>query len=191
MAPELTGISSSPQSHGLIDTVNRALFGGRLIYFGPTYLGNLLVFNFFNANRCWVVNPWAYSKVACRRLYEATLDLITQVEAELGISSNASAAVSASSDVPSPAQAVIDGGAGLDNSSSSNTGHQPVAAQVMTDSGIGTAGRAGFSDSAAVIGGLKQRQQQATAAAPLGVSDDEVSAIMLAQAEALPALKGA
>jgi hypothetical protein len=79
--PSLTGISSSPTPHGIIDRINRTLFGGRLIYYGPAYLANILggPINFFNTSRCWVVNPWAYNSAACKRLYDTTLDIISQV----------------------------------------------------------------------------------------------------------------
>lgn len=40
--------------------------------------------NFFNTTRCWAFNPWAYSKAACKKLYDATLDIIAQVEREMG-----------------------------------------------------------------------------------------------------------
>lgn len=81
IAPELTGITSSTKSHGIIDSLNRSLFGGRLIYYGPAYLFNLLMgpVNFFNAWRCYVLNPYCYNKAACKKLYEKTLDLIGEV----------------------------------------------------------------------------------------------------------------
>jgi hypothetical protein len=81
IAPELTCSSSSQQSYGLTDSINRALFGGRLIYHGPTYLANILggPVNFFNTSRCWPLNPWTYKKAACKRLYEMSLDMIDQV----------------------------------------------------------------------------------------------------------------
>lgn len=81
IAPELTGISSSTKSHGIIDSINRSLFGGRMIYYGPAYLPIMLAgpVNFLNAWRCIVVNPWCYSKAACKKLYEKTLELIDEV----------------------------------------------------------------------------------------------------------------
>jgi hypothetical protein len=130
--PELTGITSDPASRGIIDTIARALFGGRLIYLGPVYLTNMVVANLSNGGRRWAVNPWVracagalgccpglavgsrckacgrnltpsslvrsaaclpatlccaqcYNKGACRRLYDATLGLIDEVERELGL----------------------------------------------------------------------------------------------------------
>jgi hypothetical protein len=56
--PSLTGISSSPTPHGIINRINRTLFGGRLIYYGPAYLINLLAgpINIFNTSRCFPVS---------------------------------------------------------------------------------------------------------------------------------------
>jgi hypothetical protein len=56
--PSLTGISSSPTPHGIIDRINRALLGGRLIYYGPAYLINLLAgpIDIFNTSRCFPVS---------------------------------------------------------------------------------------------------------------------------------------
>lgn len=83
IAPELTGITSSMTSHGFIDSINRALFGGRLVYFGPSYLFNLLL-GPVNASRCIVVNPYCYNKAACKKLYEKSLDLIDEVGSWVG-----------------------------------------------------------------------------------------------------------
>jgi hypothetical protein len=81
IAPELTGITSSTTSHGLIDSINRALFGGRLVYYSPSYFFNLLFgpINFFNASKCIVVNPYCYNKAACKKLYEKSLELVDEV----------------------------------------------------------------------------------------------------------------
>uniref|UniRef100_A0A383VFY4 Uncharacterized protein n=1 Tax=Tetradesmus obliquus TaxID=3088 RepID=A0A383VFY4_TETOB len=81
IAPELQGSTSSVASKGLIDSVCRALFGGRLKYFGPHYL----IQNCFNAWPRWATNPWNYNKGACVRMYEGGLELIRQVEQELGL----------------------------------------------------------------------------------------------------------
>jgi hypothetical protein len=35
--------------------------------------------NFLNAWRCYVLNPYCYNKAACKKLYEKTLDLISEV----------------------------------------------------------------------------------------------------------------
>lgn len=81
MAPELQGSTSSVGSKGLIDSVCRALFGGRLKYFGPHYV----IQNCFNAWPRWATNPWNYNRGACVRMYEGGLELIRQVEQELGL----------------------------------------------------------------------------------------------------------
>jgi hypothetical protein len=81
IAPELQGSTSSVASKGVIDSICRALFGGRLKYFGPHYI----IQNCFNAFPRWATNPWNYNKGACVRLYEASLDLVRQVEQEMGL----------------------------------------------------------------------------------------------------------
>jgi hypothetical protein len=81
IAPELQGSTSSVKSKGVIDSICRALFGGRLKYFGPHYL----IHNCFNAWPRWATNPWIYNKGACVRLYELSLDLIQQVKQEMGM----------------------------------------------------------------------------------------------------------
>lgn len=81
IAPELTGSTTSRESKGLTDSICRALFGGRLLYFGPSYIFQ----NCFNASSRWATNPWLYNKGACQRLFEQSLDLVQQVERELGM----------------------------------------------------------------------------------------------------------
>jgi hypothetical protein len=74
IAPELQGSTSSVASKGVVDSICRALFGGRLKYFGPHYL----IQNCFNAWPRWATNPWNYNKHACVRLYELSLELVQQ-----------------------------------------------------------------------------------------------------------------
>jgi hypothetical protein len=81
IAPELQGSTSSAHSKGPFDSITRALFGGRLKYFGPSYI----IQNCFNAWPRWATNPWNYNKGACVRLYETALNLINQVEQEMGL----------------------------------------------------------------------------------------------------------
>lgn len=93
IAPELAGATSSAASRGPLDALARAVLGGRLVYVGPSYVP--LMMNFFNTSRPWPLNPWIYSKGACRQTYEATQALIEQVEGELcagGGASNGGAA---------------------------------------------------------------------------------------------------
>lgn len=79
--PSLTGSTSSPRSTGIIDSIVRTLFGGRLRYYGPSYIP--LFLNWNNAGRCYAWNPWVYNKEACSRLYDSTLRLIKDVERQL------------------------------------------------------------------------------------------------------------
>eukprot|EP00882_Tetradesmus_deserticola_P000889 GHRQ01000963.1.p1 GENE.GHRQ01000963.1~~GHRQ01000963.1.p1 ORF type:complete len:445 (+),score=210.22 GHRQ01000963.1:166-1500(+) len=81
IAPELQGSTSSVASKGVVDSICRALFGGRLKYFGPHYI----IQNCFNAFPRWATNPWNYNKGACVRMYESALDLIQQVQQEMGM----------------------------------------------------------------------------------------------------------
>lgn len=168
IAPELTGVTSSRRSHGIIDTISRTLFGGRLIYYGPTYLSNMFgPFNLLNAHRCWVINPWAYNKAACKKLYDMTLDLITQVESEVGLKASQPQGIAADGVTDSSSLETAPG------STSNGSSGEPVSSAI---------GGSTVSYMAAVGTGLKQRQQQA-AAAPLGV--EEVNGAL--SAEALPA----
>src|SRR5690242_14434543 len=66
--PALTGSTSSPHSYGLVDMATRMLFGGRLRYYGPSYI----FMNWNNAGRAFALNPWVYYKQACSRLYDAS-----------------------------------------------------------------------------------------------------------------------
>lgn len=148
IAPELTGITSSTKSHGIIDWHNRSLFGGRLIYYGPAYIFNLLMgpVNFLNAWRCYVLNPYCYNKAACKKLYETTLDLISEVERELGLTSSQPHAVSNSATTDSTSTDITNG---------------------RVDGADGASSGVVYED--AVHNGLKQRQQaEAASAAPLG-----------------------
>lgn len=56
------------------------------MYVGPSYLFNLLLgpVNFFNASRCIAVNPYCYSKAACKKLYEKSLGLVDEVGSWVG-----------------------------------------------------------------------------------------------------------
>lgn len=191
IAPELTGISSSTKPHGIIDRINRALFGGRLIYFGPAYLFNILggPINFFNTTRCWVVNPWAYNRAACKKLYDSTLEIISQIEREMGlgaVQSEQTASAPATGAIGSTAKSDATG-AKRDSSVGGSSGGGSMS------NGSGSAGQpasaaVGGSDvvypEAVTGGGLRQRQQQAAAsAAPMGVDDT----VMIRSLEALPA----
>eukprot|EP00775_Hariotina_reticulata_P007962 gene7963-8160_t len=82
IAPELTGVASSKQSHGVLDTISRALLGGRLCYYGPSYIWGIAQ-NWNNVARQLPCNPWCYSKSACEQLYQATAEVAKQVEQEL------------------------------------------------------------------------------------------------------------
>jgi hypothetical protein len=183
IAPELTGISSSPRPHGIIDRINRALFGGRLIYFGPAYFANILggPINFFNTTRCWAFNPWAYNKSACKRLYESTLDLIATVEREMG--EGAAQGVAAADGKPTGANSVSNGAGSSDSdfgSTSNGGGRTAEPASVAVGGSSVSFGEV----ASATSGGLKQRQQQVgVAAAPLGVED----LAMIRSLEAQPA----
>lgn len=162
-------MASSRRSHGIIDTISRALFGGRLIYYGPTYLSNMFgPFNLLNAHRCWALNPWAYNKAACKKLYDMTLDLIAQVEGELGLKAS------------QPQGIAADGV--TDTSSSLETGPGSTSNGSDAEPASSAVGGSTVTYMAAVGTGLKQRQQQA-AAAPMGV--EEVNLAL--SAEALPA----
>eukprot|EP00879_Flechtneria_rotunda_P014905 GHRR01015573.1.p1 GENE.GHRR01015573.1~~GHRR01015573.1.p1 ORF type:complete len:335 (+),score=75.55 GHRR01015573.1:764-1768(+) len=83
IAPELTGITSSIESYGIWDSICRSLFGGRLRYYGPSYLMLRLLQNWNNTGRCYPLTPWVYNKAACKRLFEGTQELIKEVEMEL------------------------------------------------------------------------------------------------------------
>lgn len=169
IAPELTGISSSPQPHGIIDRINRALFGGRLIYFGPAYFVNILggPINFFNTTRCWAFNLWTYNRAACKRLYDSTLDLIATVEREMG--EGAAQGVAAADRQSTGANGVSNGNGSSDSGfgRSSNSSARSTAGPASV-----AVGGSSVSFGEVASGGLKQRQQQAGAtAAPLGIED--------------------
>eukprot|EP00879_Flechtneria_rotunda_P001180 GHRR01001327.1.p1 GENE.GHRR01001327.1~~GHRR01001327.1.p1 ORF type:complete len:457 (+),score=134.36 GHRR01001327.1:109-1479(+) len=83
--PSLTGSTSKPKSKGIVDSINRALFGGRLLYYGPSYLGIYFLQNWNNAGVTWAWNPWVYNKEACARLYDASMRLLQQVEQQLPV----------------------------------------------------------------------------------------------------------
>lgn len=77
--PSLTGSTSNPRSTGIIDSITRAAFGGRLKYYGPSYI----LQNFNNAGTSIALNPWVYMKGACSRLYDASMGLVADVERRL------------------------------------------------------------------------------------------------------------
>jgi hypothetical protein len=81
--PSLTGTTSSPGNFGIIDSLARTVFGGRLKYYGPSYV----LQNWNNAGTSVALNPWVYSKGACSRLYDATMRLVRDVEAQLATGS--------------------------------------------------------------------------------------------------------
>ncbi|KAF8072974.1 RDH12 [Scenedesmus sp. PABB004] len=90
LAPELAGATSTRASAGPLDAAARALFGGRLRYFGPSYAALVALgpfANFRNTGRVWAVNPWVYSRAACKRLYDAALALTKELGAELDAAS--------------------------------------------------------------------------------------------------------
>jgi hypothetical protein len=89
--------------------------------------------NFFNTNRCWAFNPWAYNKAACKKLYESTLDIISQVEREMGLGA---AAQQPAADQPAP----VAESNGCANSNSNSSSSDSYGGHVSS-------------------GGLKQRQQ--------------------------------
>jgi hypothetical protein len=178
MVPELTGISSSPSAHGIIDTISRTLFGGRLIYFGPAYLFNILggPINFFNTTRCWVLNPWAYNRAACARLYDSSLDLIGQVEQELGLPASQRRSVAAVADGSgsgsSSADGVAAGGAIAGGAVAADGVNGSDSGSNSTGLPAGDATGGSSVDFRSAVTGLKQRQQQAAVpAAPLGVEE--------------------
>jgi hypothetical protein len=152
--PALTGISSSRQPHGIIDTINRALFGGRLIYFGPAYFSNIFggPLNLFNTTCCWVLNPWAYNSTACKKLFDRSLDMINQVEQELNISSSSSSSTAAVQGQPEGhARTTTNATAAADSSTNGSAPAGGVSKDPMVIRS--PAGAAPVPDVSAVVGG--------------------------------------
>lgn len=109
------------------------------------------------------VNPWVYNQAACKRLYEMSLDMVAEVEREIGQAGASSAQQGKESEA-----AAVNGGTSNDITEPTSG----VSASVLYEGGL-------HHD-----GALKQRQQAAAAsAAPAGAGDT----LMMMSGEALPA----
>jgi hypothetical protein len=143
---------------------------------GPSYAGNFLVLNFFNAWRCTAANPWVYNKAACARVYEAGLALIDEAERELGLRPRNAHTAAAATQQPlgQLAQLAQQRRAGADGAHvqrpAAATGGA-ASADSMTANGSDSTTTRPISSATATAAGLKQHPAAAAPAGADGVDE--------------------